>query len=94
MLPTPHFLLPPQLPPPGRSYKVQRLSDSEHYALKLTETEALGYAEQRAMLEEVRLLASLRHPNLVCYYEAFVDHCRLCVVMQLVSGGDLSTVLQ
>lgn len=38
-----------------------------------------------------RLLASLYHPNLVQYHEAFVDHGKLCIVTELMPGGDLAT---
>eukprot|EP00887_Chlorella_sp_A99_P003610 scaffold7.g3610.t1 len=78
----------------SRVFKVQRLSDGERYALKLTETAGLGYADQRAVLEEARLLASLHHPCVVEYFEAFVDHHRLCVVMEYVRGADLAAVLR
>lgn len=40
-----------------------------------------------------RLLASLQNPYLVQYHEAFVDHDRLCIVTELMPGGDLSTAL-
>lgn len=45
------------------------------------------------VVEEIRLLASLRHPALVTYYEAFCDHDKLCVVTELVQGGDLGSFL-
>eukprot|EP00887_Chlorella_sp_A99_P001291 scaffold14.g1291.t1 len=78
----------------SRVYKVQRLSDGQLYALKLTETQSLSFEDQQLMLEEIRLLSALKHPNIVRYHEAFVDHRRLCVVMQLVKGGDLTSILQ
>lgn len=40
-----------------------------------------------------RLLASLQHPNLVQYNEAFVDHGKLCIVTELMPGGDLATAM-
>jgi hypothetical protein len=43
---------------------------------------------------EVRLLASLHHPSLLRYYEAFWDHGCLCVVTELVHGGDLAALLR
>jgi serine/threonine protein kinase len=41
-----------------------------------------------------RLLASLSHPNLVSFYEAFCDGGKLCIVTELVRGGDLSTLIK
>lgn len=41
-----------------------------------------------------RLLASLDHPNIISYYEAFCDHDQLCVVTELVMGGDLGSFIR
>lgn len=46
------------------------------------------------MVEEIRLLASLNHPNIIAYYEAFCDHDKLCVVTEIVQGGDLGTFIR
>lgn len=46
------------------------------------------------MVEEIRLLASLQHPNIISYFEAFCDHDRLCVVTELVMGGDLGSYIR
>ena len=42
-------------------------------------------------LNEVRILASLRDPNIVSYKEAFLDQKTesLYIVMEYVDGGDL-----
>ena len=48
----------------------------------------------RACLPACRsLLASLSHPNIISYYEAFCDHNKLCVVTELVNGGDLGSFI-
>ena len=46
------------------------------------------------VVEEIRLLASLNHPNIIAYYEAFCDHDKLCVVTEIVQGGDLGTFIR
>ena len=76
------------------SYEAERLADGQRYALKLTDCNALGPADREAVVEEVRLLASLHHPSLLHYYEAFYDHDCLCVVTELVMGGDLAALLR
>jgi hypothetical protein len=43
---------------------------------------------------QVRLLASVAHPNVIRYHEAFLDGHRLCIVMELAPDGDLSKVIQ
>ncbi|KAK2076954.1 hypothetical protein QBZ16_005182 [Prototheca wickerhamii] len=72
-------------------YEVKRLSDGEHYALKVTNIQELKPQVAHEVVQEIRLLASLYHPNLVQYHEAFVDHGKLCIVTELMPGGDLAT---
>jgi serine/threonine protein kinase len=40
-----------------------------------------------------RLLASLEHPNLTTFYDGFCDHGKLCIIQELVAGGDLASLL-
>ena len=43
-----------------------------------------------------RFLASIRHPNVVGFLEAFLDDRKmeLCVVMEYADGGDLAAVIE
>jgi NIMA (never in mitosis gene a)-related kinase len=52
-------------------YKVKRASDGEEYALKRVKLLNLNEKEKENALNEIRIIASLRHPNLICYKEAF-----------------------
>ncbi len=51
----------------------------------------LSKKEKENALNEVRILASIDHPNIVQYKEAFlVDNpASLCIVMEYCDGGDL-----
>ena len=42
-------------------------------------------------INEVRILASIRHPNVISYREAFFDVATqsLCIIMQHADDGDL-----
>jgi NIMA (never in mitosis gene a)-related kinase len=42
----------------------------------------------------VRLLASVAHPNVIRYHEAFLDGHRLCIVMEYAPDGDLSKIIK
>jgi NIMA (never in mitosis gene a)-related kinase len=75
-------------------YEAERLSDGQRYALKVTELNALSQLDKVAVVEEIRLLASLNHPNIIAYYEAFCDHDKLCVVTEIVQGGDLGSFVR
>jgi NIMA (never in mitosis gene a)-related kinase len=54
-------------------YKVKRLEDEEVYALKKVKMLNLSEREKENALNEVRILASLNHPNVIAYKEAFID---------------------
>ena len=54
-------------------YHVKRIADGEFYALKKVRMQKLSDKEKENALNEVRILASIRHPNIVAYREAFID---------------------
>jgi len=46
--------------------------------------------ERQNALNEVRILASIQHPNVIAYKEAFLeDEKNLCIVMEYADDGDL-----
>ena len=51
----------------------------------------LSDKEKENAINEVRILASIIHPNIISYQEAFVDKNSesLCIIMELVDMGDL-----
>lgn len=72
-------------------YKVLRHADNEVYALKQVKLPSLSDKEKQNALNEVRLLASVRHENIVAYKEAFWDgnaRC-LCIIQECADSGDL-----
>ena len=54
-------------------YKVQRVADSQIYALKKVKMNNLSDKEQENALNEVRILASIKNPYIVGYKQAFVE---------------------
>lgn len=55
----------------------------------------LSSKAREAAVNEVRILASLEHPNIVQYKEAFIEKStkNLCIVMEFADGGDLGGVV-
>jgi NIMA (never in mitosis gene a)-related kinase len=51
----------------------------------------LSEKEKANAVNEVRILASINHPNIIAYKEAFFDDMSstLCIVMEYAAGGDL-----
>lgn len=53
-------------------YKVTRISDGKTYALKKVNIEKMGQKELDDTVNEIRILASFKHPRLVRWYETFL----------------------
>ena len=53
----------------------------------------LAPKEKENALNEVRILASIDHPNIIAYKEAFFEESSqtLCIVMEIADGGDLQS---
>ena len=75
---------------------VKRLEDNKIYAMKRVKIGRLGKKEKDNSFNEVRLLASLDHKNIIGYKEAFFDDRSktLNIVMEYAEGGDLSTKIK
>ena len=54
-------------------YKVKRLTDGVEYAMKKVKLSALNRREKENALNEIRILASVTHKNVIAYKEAFWD---------------------
>ena len=54
-------------------FKVKRRIDETIYALKKVKLVHLSNREIHNAVNEVRILASIRHPNIIGYKEAFYD---------------------
>ena len=54
-------------------YKVKRIADNCIYSLKKGRISGLSEKEKENSLNEVRMLASIKSPNIIQYKEAFID---------------------
>lgn len=47
--------------------------------------------EKQSALNEVRILASIQHPNVIGYKDAFFEGLSgsLCIIMEMADNGDL-----
>jgi NIMA (never in mitosis gene a)-related kinase 1/4/5 len=69
---------------------------SSFYALKKVKINELSEKERQAALNEIRILASLDHDNIIAYKDAFIDDKEnvLCIIMEYAEKGDLSSVIE
>ena len=77
----------------GSVYLVRRLEDNKLYAMKTVILDKLEKKEQENSVNEVRILASINHPNVIGYKEAFWDDetNSLNIIMEYADDGDLQT---
>ena len=56
---------------------------------------SLSDKEKQAALNEIRILSSVEHDNVIAYKDAFIDDYEnvLCIVMELAEGGDLRQMM-
>ena len=80
----------------GSVYLVRRKQDNKIYALKTVIMEKLNKREQENSVNEVRILASVNHPNVIGYKEAFWDDTgsSLNIVMEYADDGDLHSKIE
>ena len=71
---------------------VQRIIDGQIYAMKQVRINQLPEKEKKNSLNEIRILASLSHKNIIAYKDAFFDENSktLNIVMEYADNGDIS----
>lgn len=71
-------------------------ADGQTYAMKRVKLAALSLKERENALNEVRILASLSHPNIVRFEETFFDEDSktLNIVMEFADDGDIESKLK
>lgn len=72
-------------------HKVKRKADGHVYALKKVNFGTLTSDNKENALNEIRLLASVKHTNIIGYKQAFMNSQtgHLYIIMELASNGDL-----
>ncbi len=76
--------------------QVRRKEDNKIYALKRVKITQMSTKERENALNEVRLLASVCHPNIIGYCESFFDEesKTLNIVMEYADDKDLENKIQ
>lgn len=69
-------------------------SDGAQSVCKSLKVGAAAYEDLVAAKKEARLLAHLRHPNIVRYRTSFLDWGWFCIVMDYCDGGSLSARIE
>ncbi|KAF6376548.1 NIMA related kinase 5 [Rhinolophus ferrumequinum] len=73
----------------GKAYLAKGKSDSKHCVIKEINFAKMPIQEKEASKKEVILLAKMKHPNIVTFFNSFQENNRLFIVMEYCDGGDL-----
>ena len=80
----------------GSVWIVTRIEDGTKYAMKRVKIAQMNQKDKENALNEIRILASLDHPNVIAYHEAFFDDesLTLNIVMELADDGDIESKIK
>ncbi|KAK9809793.1 hypothetical protein WJX73_006988 [Symbiochloris irregularis] len=80
----------------GEAIKARRRKDGQMFVVKKMLSNTMTTKAKEEARNEVHVLATLDHPNIVKYYESFLDQHdgRLLIVMELCEEGDLDNMLK
>ncbi|KAA6390615.1 MAG: putative G2-specific protein kinase nimA [Streblomastix strix] len=73
----------------GSVHAVRRIADGKLYALKEINIKSMSFREREDAVNEIRILASFKHPNITRYREAFIENDKLYIVTEYADEGDL-----
>jgi len=72
----------------GKAVLVQD-RDGKLYVMKIIDMRHMDSKKRKEAANEVKVLASLKHPYIVSYKESFTENRNLAIVMDYADGGDL-----
>ena len=77
-------------------YLVRYKEDNKMYAMKQINIGKMPKSEQESALNEVRILASIEHPNIIDFKETFINEKdkTLNIIMEYASDKDLLTKIK
>ena len=73
----------------SKVFLLRRKSDKINVVIKQIPVDDLPIEERRVSMNEVSVLKMLKHPNIVAYYDSFVEDKSLMIAMEYAPGGTL-----
>lgn len=78
----------------GTVYLCRRIADKMLVIVKQICVDQMTKEERLVSLNESKVLSRLKHPNIIAYYENFLDEQSIVIVMEYAPGGTLYDYLQ
>ena len=77
-----------------RVFLCRRRADRYPVVIKQIPVDELESEERKSAVNEVNVLAMLKHPNIVAYYDNFMEDKSLMIAMEYAPGGTLYEFIQ
>lgn len=75
-------------------YLCRRIEDNNLVIIKQIPIEEMTREERQAALNEVKVLSMLSHPNIIAYFDSFLEDKALMIAMEYAQGGTIFEYLQ
>ena len=73
----------------GKVFKTFNKHNKNHHVAIKVLNKAKLQNHLTAIQEEIEILTKLDHPNIVRYYETYIDEKYIYLVMEYIAGGEL-----
>lgn len=78
----------------GSAVLCKRIGFNKLCVIKKVDVSDMDVKECDEALNEVNILASLQHPNIITYHESFISNGSLHIVLDYADGGDLAAKIK
>ena len=80
-----------QVPNPNNRNEIRQTQSQQHNNQSVDSEQSKNSSEEthRALNNEIQILKTLDHPNVIKYYESFASKRNLCIVTEFAENGDL-----
>lgn len=78
----------------GNKYALKHIPFSNEELREKRGVEKITENNLEEFFKEVKIYKTLKHPNIVTYYESFLEDESLCIVMEFVEGFNLSELIK
>jgi len=75
-------------------YHCRHHETGQDYAVKKIRLQGLDAHKRGQLMNEIEIMRSLDHPNIIRIHEVFKSHYELCIVMEYCTGGELFDELE
>ncbi len=77
----------------GTVYKASKKGEKQFYVVKVISIYNLSNEEKQKVEKEAKFLSSINSPQVVKYYDSFIEGSDLYIVMEYCDGGDRNKFL-